>query len=109
MRTFVYNLNMMTAFSLILLDEHHKEGDGARRWRKILWSKVKMDNNPHFDILAGEEMSMANFNCRMWHPYPGFFSWQKPPSEWWGNDRDVRGPGIDVLLPYWMKRYFNAE
>ncbi|MDP6977807.1 MAG: hypothetical protein QF570_04280 [Myxococcota bacterium] len=53
--------------------------------------------------------AIANLERRNEDAYPGFFAWEKPPEDWWHSTREVRGPGIDVLLPYWMLRYYASH
>ncbi|MCP5044606.1 MAG: hypothetical protein GY944_26565 [bacterium] len=113
-RTFVWNLHAMNAHSLLLLRDHHREEEGVRRWEQKIWRFVAGDDNPHFAALhmaaSGEAMPRAafeNLKRRANENYPGFFAWERDPDTWWNQERDVRGPGLDVLLPYWTLRYYS--
>jgi len=107
--TYTYNLNLMIAHSLMLLNPFHDCGSGVRRWRDKLHSMVEHDNNPHFDLLAGHtQLSPASYNSlkrRINEPYYKGFCWSRDPDEWFGVYSDKIGPGIDAMLPYWMMRY----
>ncbi len=116
MRTFVFNLHMLNAHTLLVLREHHRDEVGVRRWQNRLWSLVQDDENPHFAALhfaatgvPPSAKALANLRRRAEESYPGFFAWEKDPDDWWGSARKVRGPGIDVLLPYWMLRYYTSH
>lgn len=40
------------------------------------------------------------------HPHDGFFAWQKKNPKLAINEM---GPAIDVLLPYWMRKYYEQK
>jgi hypothetical protein len=115
--TYSFGLNLFDAHSLMLLNKDHKEAKGARTWHNRLWRFVRKDKNPHFEALhlaaTGEPISteaMANLERRGEEPYRKFFSWSRPPKDWWSDGNDVRrGPGIDVLLPYWMNEFYRDD
>ena len=114
--TYSYNLNMMDAHSLLLLQEWHSNLKGVQRWHEKLWKMVKRDNNPHFATLnlvaTGRGLSpeaIQNLERRAYDRYRKFFSWSKDPKDWWHEESDKIGPSIDVLLPYWMKEYYEWQ
>ncbi len=116
MRTFVFHLHLMNAHTLLLLRDHHAEHAEVRRWHDKLWSFVTADENPQFAALHHAATgappsadSLGHLERRSRENYRGFFAWEKDPEAWWDDTRTVRGPGIDVLLPYWMLRYAVAE
>ncbi|GAG36100.1 unnamed protein product, partial [marine sediment metagenome] len=115
-RTFAFNLRAINAHSLLVLGDFHEDEKGARSWEKIIWKSVAADHNPHFAALhncwTGYPMpngAWSNFMRRTNETYYKFFSWQKDPEEWWPSDRLTDGPGLDILLPYWMMRYYSPE
>jgi len=114
-RTFSFSLNAMDAHSLFLLRDYHKEGYGVAKWIDRIHSFMKKDNNPYFDALyyvatdeKPSDKSLANLRKRIEsEQYPGFFSWQKDPDDWWDTSDTKEGPGIDSMLPYWLLRVPN--
>jgi hypothetical protein len=113
-RTFAFNLRAINAHSLWVLRDFHKDEKGVRSWEKTIWRFMAADDNPHFaalhSSLTGEQMpkgAWENFQRRVGDTYYKFFSWQKDPDEWWPEDRITDGPGLDILLPYWMMRYYT--
>jgi len=115
--TYSFGLNLFDAHSLLLLNKEHKEAKGVSKWHERLWSFVRRDKNPHFAALhlaaTGDPIpteEMANLERRGEEPYRKFFSWSRPPKDWWSDGNDVRrGPGIDVLLPYWMNEFYRDD
>ncbi|MCP4035319.1 MAG: hypothetical protein GY733_00150 [bacterium] len=112
-RTFAWNLNAMNAHTLMVLDDHHREGRGVRRWEEKIWRFMATDDNPHFAALhiawTGEPMPRAawkNLQMRAAHNYYKFFAWEKDPDQWWHDEQKTEGPGLDVLLPYWTMRHY---
>jgi hypothetical protein len=113
--TYSFGLNLLDAHSLTLLHRDHKESKGVCNWHKRLWRFVRKDDNPHFGALhlaaTGEPLSaksVANLERRSEEPYRKFFAWSKDPADWWDDGSDKRtGPGIDVLLPYWMNEFYK--
>lgn len=112
-RTFAWNLNAMTAHTLMLLRDHHLEGEGVQRWEEKIWRFVAVDDNPHFAAMhiafTGEPMPKAawqNLQTRAAANYYKFFAWEKDRDVWWHEEKKTEGPGLDVLLPYWTLRYY---
>jgi hypothetical protein len=112
-RTFVWNLHAMNAHSLTLLADHHRETRGVGRWEENIWRFTARDDNPHFAALhiawTEEPMPKAawqNLERRAANPYYKFFCWDKDPEHWWHQAQQTEGPGLEVLLPYWMLRYY---
>lgn len=106
--TYSYNLNLILAHSLFLLKSENKCEKGIAQWTKTLYARITGDENPHFDILGRGRLTTAsaeNLERRINEPYHKGFCWSKDPDDWFDNESDKEGPGIDALLPYWMNRY----
>jgi len=108
--TYSYNLNLLMAHALLMLEPYHMCDKGVLKWRRILHNKVAGDENPHFDLLGQGYMSNGSVNNlwrRMSEPYHKGFCWSRDPEEWFGHESDKIGPSIDVILPMWMARYYE--
>jgi len=112
--TYSYNLNLLMAHALLMLEPYHKCDVGVRQWRKRLHDMVAKDSNPHFDMLGVGHMTVGSVDA-LWRrinvPYHKGFCWSRDPEEWFGfsSSSDKVGPGIDVLLPYWMHQYYSEH
>lgn len=108
--TYSYNLNLLVANSLSVLN--HKNERGVRDWTRRVYRKVESDSNPHFDLLANLRMSPRSrviLERRMNDPYHKGFCWSRDPDEWFDKQSSKIGPGIDVMLPYWMDHYLEPN
>ena len=115
-RTFAWNLHAMNAHTLVLLSDHHLEERGVRRWERRIWRFLAADDNPHFAAMhfawraePMPELAWKNLQRRAADNYYKFFSWERDPDAWWHGVESTEGPGLDVLLPYWMQRYYDAH
>lgn len=114
-KTFVWNLRIATAFAIWITASDDTIKEGAAKWLARCWRSSREMNNPFFafsqHVVNGSEISMTA-DTLIEHVasatvgHDGFFAWQKPRSEQTPAGDHV-GPGIDVLLPYWMRRYYE--
>jgi len=95
------------------------ERDGAKSWLSRLSKFTKNQDNPFFVYI--EKASGLNVSDerikRAEHQYNklvdagghnSFFAWQKEKDNAAINgDYGRFGPNIDILLPYWLRQYYN--
>lgn len=112
--TYSYNLNLLMAHALMMMEPWHSCDAGVRQWRKRLYGMVEKDSNPHFEMLSLEALTPGgrdNLWRRMNVPYHKGFCWGRDPEEWFADSPSSNkiGPGIDLLLPYWMNAYYQEH
>ena len=127
-RMYAWNIRTVVAFSLWLLssssvsrDDDSPHIDGSKKWMKRISKFTKEEDNPFFvfteNMMTGGGVSEDRINMA-WREYNSlvekgghnsFFAWQKSKGEArsMGLDNSY-GPGIDILLPYWLNEYYSS-
>ena len=114
---YAFNLRYMIAHTLFTLGER----EGAKSWLSRLSKFTKSEDNPFFVYIekaselgiSDERMNRANYQYNRLVDAGGhnsFFAWQKEKEEARKNGEYGRyGPNIDIILPHWMKKYYNIN
>ena len=124
-RMYAWNVRTTIAFTLWWMT--HSSNDtihskGSKKWFKRILKFTKSEDNPFFvfteNLMFGGSVSEERIN-RAWYEYNrhiergghnSFFAWQKPKGEAdVMGDWNSYGPGIDILLPYWMNYYIQTN
>ena len=114
---YAFNLRYMIAHTLFMLGER----DGAKSWLYRLSKFTKSEDNPFFVYIekaselgvSDERLKRADYQYNRLIDVGGhnsFFAWQKEKEEARENGEYGRyGPNIDIILPHWMKKYYNIN
>ena len=114
---YAFNLRYMIAYTLYNLEEK----DGAKKWMKRLSKFTKNKDNPCFmftematelGVTSGRH-TKANQEFDKHIESGGhnsFFEWQKEKGKARRNgEYDRYGPNIDIILPYWLRKYYYSS
>ncbi len=116
-RMYAWNLRTTNAFSLWINEPDPKMRAGAMKWMKRISSFTKDEDNAFFiltEAIMGNDVSSKRVDVALKALYQlskvghsKFFAWQKPKgSASLAGTNGRYGPGIDILLPYWMHQYY---
>jgi hypothetical protein len=114
-RMYAWNLRTAVAFSLWINEKDPELREGAFKWMKRIASFTKDEDNAFFVFTENAmindvseeriERAQERLDSLAKYGHNKFFAWQKPKGEADPNGtRGGYGPGIDVLLPYWIKK-----
>jgi len=116
-RMYAWNLRTTNAFSLFINEPDPKLRAGAVKWMKRISSFTKDEDNAFFiltEAIMGNDVPSRRVDVALKAldqlaevGHSKFFAWQKPKGTAKISGEGGRyGPGIDVMLPYWMHQYY---
>lgn len=105
-----HGLNAVTAHSLDILSDHHKEANGVKQWmHKINWT-IASEHNPFWELLLNgttTEEGDERLDALADEPYTRFFIWNKYRAEITQRELTT-GPQIDYMVAGYMREYYRS-